>query len=186
MTKQQAKSFCAGITALVITACVLSACGGVDQISQVSSSEVKTKNAALITRTTPPWKKSRDRQSNSAPTSMSIPSTTTATTTTIALPSGCYESLYGFPPTLICPPSDPQRYVRPANPKYKDTVALEGESCTRDWNVIGVDLAMVPGKNARGETDDFVCWVSTYRPADMAVNPVWYRESTLIKAAQAR
>ena len=54
------------------------------------------------------------------------------------------------------------------------------------WNAISAsNPAMIPGKNAQGQTDDFVCWLSTYVP-EGPVNPVWYRESTLIKAAQAK
>ena len=154
MSKQQVRVFCTGVAALFSIAIAMSACGGVDQISQVSSTEFKTKNAALVTRTT------------------------------IALPPGCYKTSDMYS-TLICPPGDPKWYVRPVNPKYNAAGATEGQSCTLNWNFLGGDPGMAPGKNAQGQTDDFVCWLSTYVP-EGPVNPVWYRESTLIKAAQAK
>ena len=161
MSKQHAKLFCAGITALVITACVLSACGGSQQTAQESSTLVKTKNAALVTRTN-------------------------MTTTTIALPPGCYKTSDMFS-TLICPPADSQRYVRPSKPMYLTSSAYEGLSCSMQWNAISAsNPAMVPGKNAQGQTDDFVCWLSARLEPGQMVNPVWYRESTLMRAAQAR
>jgi hypothetical protein len=114
---------------------------------------------------------------------LSTSTTSKPSATTVALSVNCIKSISD---KNLCP-GDPGGYIRPSKPMYVSNSASEGSSCAMQWNAISAsNPAMFPGKNAQGQTDDFVCWLSSYRPAGVLVNPVWYRESTLQKAAQTK